>query len=124
MTEPSEQERAERLAGALREIAQARCSCHDNHDPNWHSETCVVAKAQAALSGTASGWVSVKERLPEDLQIVLVWWIHPDGDAGTALGFWSVEHETWDVPDVHSAKLVVTHWRELPPAPPTGESNG
>ena len=69
----------------------------------------------AELEAKVPRWIPVERRLPEQLEVVLVW---PHLDAPISafvneLGLWiSAENEESDLPLFH-----VTHWMPLPEAP-------
>lgn len=64
---------------------------------------------------TVNGWISVKEKLPEDSTDCLVY-------NGSQVQFCSYYCGTWNTPDCYESETIdgVTHWMPLP-APPEGE---
>jgi hypothetical protein len=62
-----------------------------------------------------NGWISVKDRLPEDIKPVLVW---------ESQGFAYVDNYLngdWSIGSANGA--IITHWMPLP-EPPKGDYNG
>lgn len=66
------------------------------------------------------GWISVRDRLPETMEKVLVY----DDDVGIAVGFFAHHTASWFVFNFldEGKKPTVTHWRELPDPPRMEES--
>jgi hypothetical protein len=122
-------------------VGLSRCIwCGDMYDcgsypsvycsPKCRGEAAIeeLAKALAeAQDSSSDGWISVNDRLPEDLvgvlafcpealtgepTTVIAWWHDPKTSYG---GRWTISGGTWL--DKHD----ITHWQPLPEAPPRSE---
>lgn len=80
-----------------------------------------VDKGLVDLAPTESQWISVEDRLPEDMGDVLVraFW-HEKW--GVRLGWYSHPHKCWHIftPSGDHAWIEVTHWMPLPEPPKEG----
>lgn len=78
-----------------------------------------LAEYEKAQNTSASGWVSVEERLPEDYQYVLTWngeyrvidKLMPDNEWENYRLIKQIE------PEEYRNLAKITHWQSLPPAP-------
>ena len=73
-------------------------------------QRCLSIKAVQAAP-TVGCWISVKDRLPEGFQKVLVFW-YANGEPMVDTAFWSNGHSTeyWE-------GVEITHWMPLPEPP-------
>jgi hypothetical protein len=79
--------------------------------------------AIAAWNLRANGWISVKDRLPEDRVYVLVAF----GQATRVSAFsycYKSEEGIWYRSDGYQTSADITHWMPLPEPPATGECDG
>ena len=66
---------------------------------------------QEQESKPLNGWISVKDRLPEDQVEVLVLTRSKKGMRNVDKGYWSIDHF------IHRGCAQVTHWMPLPELP-------
>ena len=72
----------------------------------------VIKAHEDEIERLKSGWISVKDRLPEGFQKVLVFW-RQNGEPMVDTAFWSDGHST-----EHWEGVEITHWMPLPEPPP------
>ena len=71
---------------------------------------------------SANGWISVKDRLPEDFQKVLVFW-KEHGEPMVDTAFWQKDAKRFDGEHWVRMEDKVTHWMPIP-EPPQEVDNG
>lgn len=65
-------------------------------------------------------WISVEERLPDEVECFLVYWVPNDDEweCSISIGVWMEYCQEWDVPNLHHQyDGRVTHWMPLPEEP-------
>ncbi|EEQ4572426.1 DUF551 domain-containing protein [Escherichia coli] len=91
-------------------------------DGNRVQEYVKLERLRNALSGnspvTPDGWICCSERMPDKLIPVMV--MYEDGEMWSAMWNGNRWDDGTEYPDPHS----VTHWREMPAAPPQEVNHG
>lgn len=92
----------------MAKITKAHCEL-DNQCGSCHWETCNECLAEALHNAgyRKQGWISVKERLPEERELVFVY------DTDTECVRWAIYNST---AEIWTSKRF-THWMPLPEAP-------
>lgn len=85
-----------------------RLKARSTHLGKGSIEGKLMDDAIAEIERLRSGWISVKDRLPEKGLFVVLIWVDSFGEQRVSLG--SVEAvKNWE---------RITHWKELPPQEP------
>lgn len=101
--------------GRLMEIAHI---CSDS-TLSYKEEANVVKMLTKQLNELRNPWISVKERLPEDDDLVLtIYWVHKDFYS-IELSSYNPETREWDCGEFG---YRISHWMPIPELPKGGEA--
>ena len=89
------------------------------HIPYGYATLCLIAEELIAEGVTVQEWISVKDRLPEDGEIVLV--CGSRGGVYTAVFNKPGQYRGWHKLNSKSHYCDPTHWMPLPQPPRDGE---
>ena len=114
----AEMDMREKLALVVCEATQkTNYKCEFNCENKGKCAHCLVMAEQMIANGvTVQGWISVKDRMPERYEYVLLW---DSMDRDIFIGVLDDKRE-WYVPGYQDEIFRITHWMPLP-QPPKGE---
>ena len=104
----------------LRKTFFSRLEKEENHLGRMHLQTTIdvldttisaLRAQQEQESKPLNGWISVKDKLPEDQVEVLVLTRSMKGMRNVDKGYWSIDHF------IHRGCAQVTHWMPMPELP-------
>ena len=104
----------------LRKTFFSQLEKEENHLGRMHLQTTIdvldttisaLRAQQEQESKPLNGWISVKDKLPEDQDEVLVLTRSMKGMRNVDKGYWSIDHF------IHRGCAQVTHWMPMPEPP-------
>ena len=87
------------------------CEFCNDIDGCVHRQKEIIADRLIANGVTVQEWISVKDRLPEDQEEVLVCTRSKNGIRNIDKGYMAIDHF------IHRGRAEVTHWMPLPELP-------